>query len=104
MNGDIDVAFDESGIEFLREKAFAARLGQRPVLNPVACRADDFDLEMCRVQMVRRGETLAQLMRLRKCEAAATGADPERRNSVFWERRSDGLESCGDKAAKGARP
>lgn len=94
MDGDVDVAFEESAIELLREKALAARLGQRPVLNPVACRADDFDLEMCGVEMVRRRETLAQFMRLRKCEAAATGADPERRNNIFWERRSDGLESC----------
>ena len=81
MDGDVDVAADLRDIEFLGEQAFAARFRQRPILNGVACRLDDDDLDPVLRHRVSAGKQRADLMRLRKRQRRSARAN-SRQGSV----------------------
>lgn len=79
MNGNVDLARDHCRLDLLGEKALAAHLGQRAVLDPVAGRLDDDDLERGLRQVMGRHQTRTGLMRLGKRQRAAARADAKDR-------------------------
>ena len=77
MHREIDRAGEKRAIDLLREEAFAARLRQRPVLDRVARRPDDAELETLRGAAEHRAEARLRLVRLRERQRAAPRADPD---------------------------
>ncbi len=95
MDGAIDCASEQSGIEFFREKAFAAGIRKRAVLNDVARGFDDMDRKRGLIDAMGRSENAAQLMGLRQSQRTAAAADLERRDSRFREgKRWSGACCC----------
>jgi hypothetical protein len=74
MDTYIDLAADQSSIEFLREETFAARFGERPVLDHVARGLHDDELEKRFGNAMHPGEAAAQFVRLGEGEGAAARA------------------------------
>ena len=62
MNRDIDTAVEERLFDLLREKTFAADLGQGPILHLVTGRADNDDFH--RNAFMLRQQAVADLFRL----------------------------------------
>ena len=84
MNGEVDRAGDECLLDFLGEQAFAAGLGQWPILNHVPRGADDFDLDPAGVEAGCRGEAAFHLVGLYQRQRRAARTNAQR-----------GLQVCG---------
>ena len=66
----VDLAREQRGVDLLREQTLSAGLGERPVLDLVAARADDPEFNSLRLPIKRVGEAAA---RLRLACASASG-------------------------------
>ena len=77
VDGEVDAAVEQGGIDFLGEQTFAAGLGERPILDHVAAGANDGDCDARLVPAVRGGETAARLLRLGEGERRAARAEGE---------------------------
>ncbi len=77
MDGEVDAAVEQGGIDFLGEQTLAAGFGERPVLDQVAAGADDGDRDARLVPAVSGGETAAGLVRLGQGERRAARAEGE---------------------------
>ena len=79
VDGEVERALEQSGLDLLGEQALAADLGQRPVLDPVALRAHDHDLDRGVVEAgLGREQGRLDHARLRQGQRRAAGAEPER--------------------------
>ena len=77
MDGEVDAAVEQGGIDFLGEQTLAASLGERPILDDVAAGANDGDRDARLVPAVGGGETAARLLRLGEGERRAARAEGE---------------------------
>ena len=93
MDGEIDIAALQGAIEFPGEKSLAASLGERAVLNNIAARLDDDDLEVWAADAVRSREPLLKLLGLRQRQRAAAGADLQSRREGASRRRTRNCQS-----------
>ena len=75
MDGEIDRAVDQRGVELLGEQALAAGLPQSPVLDRIARGANDDDRRRGTAGRMG-GEQTGDGLRLRQRERAAARADP----------------------------
>ncbi len=77
MDRQIDSAFDQRLLDLLGEKALAAGLRQRPVLDGVAAGLDDLHGDVAFADAMGPGEQAAHLMGLGEGEGRTAGADAE---------------------------
>ena len=77
MHGEVDLAGQQRLLDLLGEKALAAGLGERPVLDAVAGGLDGADLEGMPAGAVRRLQALLHLARLRQRQRRAARADAD---------------------------
>ena len=64
MDGRVDRAGEQRRVDLLGEQALAAGVGERPVLDRVAARADDLKRDPLDLPAVRLGQAAARLVRL----------------------------------------
>ena len=92
MDGAVDLAQEQRGVDFLGEQALPAGLGERPVLDRIAARADDPELDPLRLPPVRLREPPSRLVRLRERKRRAPRAENEERGGgdgrALWHRVS----------------
>jgi hypothetical protein len=75
MDGDIDLAFGERFLDFLRKETLAADVGEWPVADTIAAGADRDDLDHIAGKLERGDEALARLFSLGEGERRAACAD-----------------------------
>ena len=80
MHRKIDAAVEQRLVDLLGEQPFAADLGERPVLHPVAGRADRDDLDHPgrRELGMRRQQAVAHQLGLAQRHRAAARSDAQR--------------------------
>src|SRR5260370_41294457 len=83
MDRRVDLARKHRGVDLLGEKPLSARLREGSVLDPVARRADDDDLEPRFLASVRGGEQTARLVGLRERERRSARANSHQGLSHF---------------------
>jgi hypothetical protein len=64
VRGGVDRAGEESRVDFFREQAFAARIGERAVLDRVAGGANDLERDPVNLPILRVGQAESRLIRL----------------------------------------
>ena len=77
MHGDIDIAGQQRLLDLLGEKALAACVGERPVLDAVAGGLDGANLEDMPAGAVRRLQPLLHFARLSQRQRRAARADAD---------------------------
>ena len=77
VDGEIDLARIEPGVEFLGPQRLAADFRQWSVLDAIAAGGDGHDLYMRRIDFMRPGQSVARFLRLRHGERRAAGAEAE---------------------------
>src|SRR3546814_10471296 len=78
MDGNVDIARVERGVEFARPQRLAADLGEGAVLNPVAGRGHRHDFKRPRIEPMRRDQRRDGQIRLRHRERRGARADTQR--------------------------
>ncbi len=87
MDRQMDTAIGQLFLDFLGEKALAAKCREGPVADTVTGRGDDHDLHHVVTQVIVRGyEPSLDLVRLPQRQRAAAGTDPNARLSVHGQR------------------
>ena len=81
VDGGVDLAREQRDVDLLGEQALAAGLGERPVLDRVAARADDPQLDVLLRPAVRLREPAPGLVGLSERQRRAAGAKDEKRRS-----------------------
>jgi len=78
VHGKADLACKKRLVDLFGEKALAAEVAQRLVLNPISARGDNPEVHRPTVQPVGLMQPVAHMGRLPQGKRAATGADENR--------------------------
>src|SRR5471032_3295796 len=88
MDRRVDFPSQHGGVDFLREKALAARFRERSILNHVAAGLNNDNFELGFLASMRRREQASHLARLRQGERRSSSAYFHRSSAVLDHARS----------------